>query len=654
MPGAPARRAREKTVAVDAATPLLSPTLAAMSLLLLLAWAVHWQTFSRLELGLDGALTVDLARSPLGDMLAFNARDVHPPLFFVLLKGWLGLGGLHYVTAKYLAIAASLPALPLLYQLGRRLLPAGGAVLAALLLALSPTSLFLAPTVRDFSLGLTLSLATAVLTLDLCRQHYRKGRRDASRLVALAVLSAAALLTWYFHLFLLLVEAAVLLYAHRRLVVAHGALALGIVLSAPWYVYVLPHVTGKLSGGTTTFGGAPSLPNGPDLASGVTRALFGEPWSRNTGIALCGWLLTLVLGLVMGARANRAKAVPRTPLPSDCRWFRSRSAEVLLLLALLLGAGEVALTTLRWSDVGSLSRYVLPLLPYTALFQARALLATARGWRLLAISGLVVSIPVQTFWFGTLVTGPPIDWANDPALAYVAAHAATGDAILFNDRARRGRYLLDGGALPAAVIHSAGQAYLADSYAQADRTAAATVNTSRRVWLVENAPSVDVAQRALAAHAFGLPPADVGGSVVQLFVSHAASALDPVGATFGDLITLEAASAPTMAKPGDALAFELVWRDVQPTTIGYTVFLHVDDAKGELVAQHDSPPVLGFSPTNAWKSGQVTEDRCGIALPSTLPSGDYDLHVGLYRGAQRLTLGDGTNQVSIGTLHVTS
>jgi 4-amino-4-deoxy-L-arabinose transferase-like glycosyltransferase len=622
--------------------------------MLLLAWAVHWHTFSRLELGLDGALTVDLARSPLGDMLAFNARDVHPPLFFAILKGWLWLSGLHYLTAKYLAIAASLPALPLLYQLGRRLLPARGAVLATLLLALSPASLFLAPTVRDFSLGLTLSLATAVLTLDLCRQDDRKGRRDAGRLVALAVLTAAALLTWYFHLFLLLVEAAALLYAHRRLVVAHGALALGLVLSAPWYVYVLPHITGKLAVGTTTFGGAPNLPNGPDLASGITRALFGEPWSRSTGIALCGWLLTLVLGLVVSYRINRRSAVRVPSLSSRQRPTGIRSAEILLALALLLGAGEVALTTLRWSDVGSLSRYVLPLLPYTAVFQARGLLAAPRGWRLLAAAGLAVSIPVQLFWFGLLVSGPPIDWANDPALAYVAAHAATGDAILFNDRARRGRYLLDGGPLLAAVIHSAGQAYLADSPAQAEQTATATVESAQRVWLVESSPSVDVAQRALADHAFGLPPSDVGGSVVQLFLSTAASPLQPVGATFGGLIALDAASVPSAAKPGGAIAVELVWRDVRPAPIGYTVFLHVDDAKGNLVAQHDSPPVLGFGPTNAWKAGQVTEDRFGIALPATLPSGDYDLHVGLYRGSQRLTLGDGTNQVSIGTLHVTS
>jgi mannosyltransferase len=622
-----------------------------MCFLLLVAWALHWHTFSRLELGLDGALTVDLARSPVDAMLAFNARDVHPPLFFLLLKGWLWLTGLHYLTTKYLAIAASLPALPLLYQLGRRLLPAGGSVIAALILALSPASLILAPTVRDFSLGLTLSLATAVLTLDLCRQHNQTGRSETGQLVALATLTAAALLTWYFHLFLLLVEAAVLLYAHRRFIAAHVALAVGVILSAPWYAYVLPHIAGKLSGGTTTFGGAPRLPNGSDLASGITRAFFGEPWAHITAVALWGWLLTLVLGVVVSVRVNRRRAAGQPDL--SCHRKRGITpAELLLPLALLLGAGEVALTAVRWSDVGSLSRYVLPLLPYTALFQARALLVAPRGWRLLAAAGLAVSIPVQLVWFTALVTGAPIDWANDPALAYVAAHAVSGDAILFNDRARRGRYLLDGGILPADVIHSAGQSYLADSAAQADRIASATARASQRVWLVENAPSVDIAQRALAEHAFGLPSNNVGGSVVELFLSHAPSPLHSVGVTFGGLVALDAAGVPNTTKAGEALAIELIWRDVQASAVGYTVFLHIDDAKGNLVAQHDSPPALGFSPTNTWQPGQVTEDRFGIAVPAALPAGDYDLHVGLYVGSTRLTLKDGANQLSLGRLHV--
>ncbi|MGI8913039.1 MAG: hypothetical protein ACR2JY_04480 [Chloroflexota bacterium] len=635
-------------VGMDSTSPRL---LWALSLLLLVAWGAHWHTFSRPELGLDGALSVDLARSPLGDMLNFNARDVHPPLFYALLKGWLWLTGAHYLTAKYIAIAASLPTLPLLYQLGRRLLPARAGGVAVLLLAVAPATLFLAPTVRDFSLGLSLYFASTVVTLDLCVHPSLPPSRPRIRLLALALLTMAALLTWYFQLFLLGTEAVVLLYAHRRVVAAHLALIAGTVLALPWYVYVIPHITGKLTAGTTTFGSAPQLPHRLDLLNGLARALFGEPWSGGAALALAGWLLALVIGLLTMSPVPRRRAASMAQRAGTGRCLPA--AELFLYLALVTGATEVALTTLRWSDVGALGRYVLPLLPFLALLQARALTNPRLLLRLLATAGLVVFVPIQLIWFHSLATGTPIDWSYDQALAYVTTHAAPGDAILFNDRARRGRYLLDNGPLLSAVIHSAGQAYLADSAAQADQTAASLTQHAARIWLVEIAPSVNVAQAALATDAFGLPAQDVAGSSVQLFLTQAASPLRPIGVTFGGVIALDSAAVPTAASPGAAIPFQFVWRDVQPSAVSYTVFLHITNAAGKLIAQHDSPPVLGFSPTSAWHAGQIFIDRCGVYMPADLPPGEYDMQVGLYKGDTRLTLQDGNNLIDLGKLRVT-
>jgi len=633
-------------------TPVVPRTrrpLAALALLILVAWGAHWHTFPRLELGLDGAFSVDLARSPLGELLALSAHDVHPPLFYVLLKGWLWLAGAHYLTAKYLAIAASLPALPLLYQLGRRVLPDWFAVFAVIILAVAPATLFLAPTVRDFSLGLTLSLATVVLTLDLSGKPSPTTGTRMLRLAGLAVLSAAALLTWYFHLFLLPVEALVLLYARRRVVAAHGALAAGCLAALPWYGYVWPHVTGKLAHGTTTFGGAPHLPNGREFADGLARALFGLPVSTGAVAGDVGWLLALLLGTLITAKVIKGGAASTTGRSSG---RPVRHATCLLNAALVLGVIEVGVTTLRWSDIGSLSRYVLPLLPYTSLLQARALTACRFWWRAGAAAGLGVAVAMQLFWFVTLVSSPPIDWSHDQALAYVATHAEPGDALLFNDRARRGRYLLDGGVLPAAVIHTAGQAYLADSLAQGNDTATGLARSAARIWLVENAPSVDVAQRALATHAFGLPPSMIDGSVVQLFLARSTAPVRPNGAVLGGAFALDSSRIPLSVKPGGLIPMELDWRDIRPLDVPYTVFVHVKASPDKTVAQHDSPPDLGFSPTTTWQPGQRVSDRFALELPTTVPPGDYAIHVGLYNGATRLTEPDGTNAINVGTLHV--
>lgn len=619
-----------------------------MLLITLIAWTVHWHTFSRPELGLDGALSVDLARSSLADMLNFNARDVHPPLFYALLNGWLTLSGLHYFTAKYLAIAGSLPALPLLYQIGRRLLPRGAALASAALLAVAPASLFLAPTVRDFGLGLTLSLATVSVALDLSRRGGDNRASARARWLALAVLTAAALLTWYFHLFFFVAEAILLFWYHRRLVAAHIAQAIGAFVAAPWYVYVIPHITRKLSNGVTTFGSAPRLPSGTDVLSGLSRAVLGQSGGIFTALALAGWLAALSIGLFFELSERTRSDTRQAANGANLERRTGRFA----LVALLLGVAEVAVATLRWSDVGSLQRYILPLLPFVSLFQARALIARHVFGRGLAGAGILVAVAAQVIWFRGLVTSPPIDWSHDAALAYVAAHAQPGDGIVFNDRARRGRYLLDRGPLPAWVIHSAGQRYLADSPEQAAHVAAQATAAARRLWLVQLTPSTDFAQRALAADAFGLPSTNVGGSDVQLFLTQIPDHVVTPNVALGSVIRLRSARFAATAQPGGALAVELDWVDLQRTPLSYTVFVHVKNSKGDTVAQHDSPPVLGFSLTNTWQPGQVVTDRFAIPLPSALPLGTYDLHVGLYLGPQRLTLPGGANLIDIGNIAV--
>lgn len=583
-------------------------------------------------------------------MLAFNARDVHPPLFYVLLKGWLTVSGLHYLTAKYLAIAASLPALPLLYQIGRRLTGAWTSLAAVLLLAISPAALLLAPTVRDFGLGLTLSLATAVLALELTARRHFPARRHAGLLLLFTLLTAAALLTWYFHLFFLVAEALFLFLSSRRISAGYLSLAAGSLLALPWYAYVLPHITSKLERGTTTFGSAPRVPGATDLASGLTRAVLGQPWSVLTAAALAGWLVALGVGL-----ASLLLAGPQhqqTPNPPTASPRPLSPARLLMLLLFLLGILEVAATTLRWSDIGSLDRYILPLLPFAAILQARTAFGPVLFLRILSLGGLLLAVAAQSLWFHTLLSSPPIDWSHDAALAYVAAHAQRGDAILFNDRARRGRYVLDGGALKAAVIHSAGQAYLADSATAANRTAADLAVGAKRIWLLETAPSVNVAQTALAEHAYGLPVLAIEGSDVQLFFTRDAAPLQPVGQTLGGIISLDAAGVPSTATPGAAFPVLLDWRDIQPTSTSYSVFLHVVGPTGANVAQHDGPPQLGLSPTNTWHAGQTVTDRFSVQLPAGLPRGDYDLQVGLYFGPTRLALPDGANVINLGSLRV--
>ena len=72
----------------------------------------------------------------------------------------------------------------------------------------------------------------------------------------------------------------------------------------------------------------------------------------------------------------------------------------------------------------------------------------------------------------------------------------------------------------------------------------------------------------------------------------------------------------------------LFWQaDTIPQT-DYTVFVHILNSQGNLVAQADSPPAAGTYPTSLWDSGEIIKDQ--RLLPALSP-GDYTLSVGLYR-----------------------
>jgi hypothetical protein len=85
-------------------------------------------------------------------------------------------------------------------------------------------------------------------------------------------------------------------------------------------------------------------------------------------------------------------------------------------------------------------------------------------------------------------------------------------------------------------------------------------------------------------------------------------------------------------KPGGNLTFRLYWLAQQAPAADYTVFVHMvtpdDSAK---VAQQDSRPALGYSPTSWWEPGEVMIDEHRLHLDETVQPGAYQLVVGLYR-----------------------
>jgi hypothetical protein len=105
----------------------------------------------------------------------------------------------------------------------------------------------------------------------------------------------------------------------------------------------------------------------------------------------------------------------------------------------------------------------------------------------------------------------------------------------------------------------------------------------------------------------------------------------PVKAKFEDQINLLGFDAVDSLSSGAELDVTLFWEAQQPPQDNYVVFVHLLDAVGRLVANHDGPPMDGRYPTKAWLPGEVVSDTHRIMLNPSIPAGTFRLQVGMYR-----------------------
>ncbi len=94
----------------------------------------------------------------------------------------------------------------------------------------------------------------------------------------------------------------------------------------------------------------------------------------------------------------------------------------------------------------------------------------------------------------------------------------------------------------------------------------------------------------------------------------------------GEQVRLLGASRPVQTAPGEPLTVTLVWQAAVAPQGAYTVFVHLVDDAGKIVAQSDAPPAAGYA-TDRWLPGEVVIDSHTLQSPA---SGRYQLLVGMY------------------------
>ncbi len=161
-------------------------------------------------LWLDEALSVNVAALPLGDIPGALRRDGHPPLYYVLLHGWMDVFGSSDVAVRALAGVWSVALLPLAWFTARRLSGPTTALYAVILLALSPFAVRYGTETRMYAMVAVLALA------GFLSAHAAMARPTAGRLAAVAITTALLLWTHYWAFWFLGVAGLLLLAAAAR------------------------------------------------------------------------------------------------------------------------------------------------------------------------------------------------------------------------------------------------------------------------------------------------------------------------------------------------------------------------------------------------------------------------------------------------------
>jgi mannosyltransferase len=172
---------------------------AGLGALMLLALVLRTQV---LDVGfwIDEGLSVGISDRPLGDILDALRLDGSPPLYYLLLHGWMQLTGTTEEAVRSLSLVCALVAVPVAWWAARGPFGARAAWMAAVLTATNPFLTIYAQEARMYALAALLALiACGAFARSFAAEPDAPGRRGWA--LAFAVTFAALLYTHNWALF---------------------------------------------------------------------------------------------------------------------------------------------------------------------------------------------------------------------------------------------------------------------------------------------------------------------------------------------------------------------------------------------------------------------------------------------------------------------
>jgi uncharacterized membrane protein len=188
---------------------ILSITLLGLFLRLVLANQSLW---------LDEAASTVIASLPLNGLIESLKGDFHPPLYYLLLKPWLGLAGQNEMILRLPGIIIGTLTIPALFLLVKTIFVAkkppkfGLAHLSALILALNPLHIYYSQELRMYSLS---ALLATLSWYFLYKWLSHKGKSDKN-LLYFVFITILSFYTFYLSIFILISQWIYVVFYHRQ------------------------------------------------------------------------------------------------------------------------------------------------------------------------------------------------------------------------------------------------------------------------------------------------------------------------------------------------------------------------------------------------------------------------------------------------------
>ena len=613
----------------------------------------------------DEGYSVYFATEPLARMVWLTARDIHPPLYYALLHGWISLWqNAAPATDRWLSVLFGVMALPALYWVGITLYPTrrAVAVMATLLLALNPLHLYYSQEIRMYGLALLWGLlATGALWRLLAHLHQPalRARHWAPWLLAYVLCATGGLFSLYYFALLLVGHTLWALWSlrrrWRRMAIFLLADTLILLAYLPWLLYAVPQLIGYVDNKVAS--DADTALNLPAYLARHLSAFVGGHLSPAefsfTNLALLVGIGSMV-GLGIAAwRASRRELLGREAI-LDAETQRRRDAQredeiafdasvplPLRASALKEDAGQPATALATFVITAAIlgwlinlrlpffpeggERLLILILPYVLLLLADGI---HRTWRFHHVGKLVLGLLLVTAAAGVAIfftTPRSIDEDYRPIVRQVVQQGTNDDAFLAIFPWQVGYWRAYAPASDA-LVSGPTPVLLADAIAEWSPAMADAVDAALArgaIWFPEPLTFGSTLPGEIEAHlaqqAVNLENRWYAATRLTAWRNLDAAMPAPVAGDFGALQLLAAGVAPTaVVSANTPLAATLVW---QPRAAArFNVSLRLQDDAGHVWASREYELDLTDN------SGPITQ-TVGLITPVGLPPAAYTVAV---------------------------